>query len=77
MAPQWEEERLCISCHTGVHTVLVALLSEKADVQYVADRITPDKIVTEIKALGFGAQLISESEIYQQGQIDISVSANL
>jgi hypothetical protein len=53
--------------------VLVALLSEKADVQYAADRISPDRIVAEIQALGFGAQLISETDIYQEGQLDLAV----
>ena len=57
----------------GIHSVLVALLSEKADVQYAADHMSPDRIVLEIQGLGFGAQLISESEMYQEGQIDISV----
>ena len=54
--------------------MLVALLSEKADVQYAAEQISPDRIVAEIQALGFGAQLISESDIYQEGQLDLSVS---
>ena len=54
--------------------MLVALLSEKADVQYAADRISPDKIVEEIQRLGFGAQLLSESDVYQEGQLDLSVS---
>lgn len=53
--------------------MLVALLSEKADVQYVAERISPDRIVAEIEGLGFGAQLISESDVYQEGTIDLSV----
>ena len=57
----------------GIHSVLVALLSEKADVQYAADRISPDRIVAEIQALGFGAQLISETDIYQEGKLDLAV----
>ena len=61
----------------GIHSVLVALLSEKADVQYSAERISPDKIVAEVQALGFGAELISENEIYQEGQLDLSVSSSL
>ena len=52
----------------------MALLSEKADIQYTAERTSPDKIVAEIQNLGFGAELISESELYQEGQIDLSVS---
>ena len=51
----------------------MALLSEKADVQYAADRISPDKIVAEIQGLGFGAELISEDELYEEGQLNLSV----
>jgi Cu+-exporting ATPase len=58
----------------GIHSVLVALLSEKADVQYAADRISPDRIVAEIQALGFGAQLISETDIYQEGKLDLAIT---
>ena len=54
--------------------MVVALLSEKADVQYVPDLVDPDHIVTEIQDLGFGAELISEAEQYQEGTIDIAVS---
>ena len=61
----------------GIHSVLVALLSEKADVQYVADRISPDRIVAEIQGLGFGAELISESELYEEGQLNLSVRTPL
>ena len=64
----------CLFFPPGIHSVLVALLSEKADVQYMADRISPDQIVSEIQSLGFGAQLISENELYQEGQLDLSVS---
>lgn len=53
--------------------MLVALLSEKADIQYSPDRTSPDRIVAEIQGLGFGAELISESEMYQEGHIDLSV----
>ena len=53
--------------------MLVALLSEKADIQYVADRVSPDRIVAEIQGLGFGAELISENELYEEGQLNLSV----
>ena len=32
-------------------------------------------IVKKIQDLGFGAELISESEQYQQGQLDLSVGS--
>ena len=66
---------VCVCVIPGVHSVLVALLSEKAEVQYSAEVISPDKIVGEIQTLGFGGQLISESELYQEGQLDLSVSS--
>ena len=54
--------------------MLVALLAEKADVQYKPDETSPDVLVREIKSLGFGAQLMSEGEGYQEGKIDLIVS---
>lgn len=64
-----------LSLPPGLHSVLVALLSEKADIQYSPDFLSPDMIVKEIQGLGFGAELISESEQYQQGQLDLSVGS--
>lgn len=57
--------------------MLVALLSEKADIQYSPDCISPDRIVAEIQGLGFGAELISESEMYQEGHISLSVCTHV
>ena len=54
--------------------MLVALLAEKADIQYKPDETSPDVLVREIKSLGFGAQLMSEGEGYQEGKIDLIVS---
>ena len=58
----------------GVDSVLVALLAEKADIQYDSELTDPGKLVAEIESLGFGANLLSDSEGYQQGKVDLIVS---
>lgn len=58
----------------GVHNVMVALLSEKADIQYYPGETDPEKLVRAIKDLGFGADLVPEQENCQQGMVDITVS---
>ena len=63
--------------HTGVHSVVVALLSEKAEIQYNPEQTDPDKLVREISSLGFGANLIADHDGYQQGKIDLIVSAHI
>lgn len=57
--------------------MLVALLAEKADIQYDSELTDPDQLVGEIKELGFGASLISDGEGYQQGKIDLHVCGGL
>ena len=52
---------------------MVALLAEKANIQYDADLTDPSQLVGEIENLGFGASLIADSEGYQQGKIDLIV----
>lgn len=54
--------------------MLVALLAEKADIQYDSELTDPSVLVDEIQSLGFGATLLSDSEGYQQGKIDVIVS---
>lgn len=53
---------------------MVALLSEKADIQYYPEETDPEVLVRAIKDLGFGADLIPEQEDCQQGKLDITVS---
>ena len=60
--------------HAGVHSVLVALLAEKADIQYDSELTDPNQLVEEIRSLGFGASLLLDSEGYQQGKLDLTVS---
>ncbi len=57
----------------GIYSVLVALLSEKADVWYDPDETTPDKIVQDIKSLGFRAEVIGSSDGVEDGKVDLLV----
>lgn len=54
--------------------MLVALLAEKADIQYDCELTDPGQLVNEIQSLGFGANLLSDGDSYQQGKIDLTVS---
>ncbi len=58
----------------GVHSVVVALLSEKAEIQYNPEQTDPEKLVRDISSLGFGANLIADQYGYQQGKINLIVS---
>ena len=57
----------------GVHSVVVALLAEKAEIQYDSELTDPSQLVCEIEGLGFEATLISDSDGYQQGKIYLTV----
>lgn len=57
--------------------MLVALLAEKADIQYDSELTDPNQLVEEIRDLGFGASLLSDGEGYQQGNLDLTVSAGM
>lgn len=58
---------------TGVKNVLVALMSQKAEVKYDPAYILPSQIGNKICALGFGATLL-ESESLGQSAVEIIVS---
>ena len=58
---------------TGVFSVRVALLAEKADIQYDPETMDRDTLVTEIKSLGFGAQLIGDAQGPDEGEVDLVV----
>ncbi len=74
--------RACTACDTpdslyptaGVHSVVVALLSEKAEIQYNPEQTDPEKLVRDISSLGFGANLIADQNGHQQGKINLIVS---
>ena len=59
---------------TGVHSIVVALLTKKAEIQYDSELTDQRKLISEIKSLGFGATLISDSDGYEKGKINLTVS---
>ena len=57
---------LCLSCDAhvptaGVHSARVALLAEKAEVQYNPDQTSPEIIAEEINGLGFHADYLPDA----------------
>ena len=58
----------------GVCSVRVALLAEKAEIEYNSEETNPEVLVQEIKNLGFGAEPIDDS---QQGKLDVIVSGGV
>ena len=56
--------------------MLVALLAEKADIQYDSEVTDPEQLVNEVRSIGFGANLLSDGEGYQQGKLELTVSAS-
>ena len=52
----------------------MALLAEKADIQYYMEEIDPEGLVAYITDVGFGAEVIKEKGL-QEGKIDIIVSS--
>ena len=51
-----------LSKASGIESVSIALLNERAEVKYDPDYVTPAQIVLFVEALGFGARLI-ENEL--------------
>ena len=47
--------------HSGVQSVLVSLLAQKAEVVYVAEQTDQNQIHDFIKDLGFGAEILENS----------------
>ena len=63
----------CSFIFTGIKTVLVGLLAQKAEVKFDKKRITSDEIICHVKELGFGCDLMDK---VGQGEstVDITVS---
>ena len=49
----------------------VALLANKADVQFDPDEMDTDTLVKEIKGLGFGAEFIGFAQDPEEGRLDL------
>ena len=52
---------------------MVALLSEKAEIQYNPEETNPEVLAQEIQMLGFGALPIDDYNGYQEGKLDVIV----
>lgn len=51
----------------------VALLAEKGDVSYNPLITDPDKIVKEVRSMGFSAEVLSLHDGLESGKIDLEV----
>ena len=58
--------------HEGIVNVLIALLTEKAEIQYNPEYIIPSQIVLLIENIGFGAKLL-ESEENGVATVDLNI----
>lgn len=59
--------------YTGIKSVLVALMSGKAEIRYDPDSVDSAQIVKLIAGLGFGASIMDEGAV-SNGLLDLSVS---
>ena len=57
----------------GIHGILVALLSQKAEVLYDSDQIDSNKIIELLDDLGYGATLLSENANAQLSEISFRI----
>ena len=60
-----------LSAAPGVHSVLVALLAGKAEVQYDPSVLLPSQVAGHITELGFPAQLLENQS--PEGTIELEV----
>ena len=58
---------------TGIKSVLVGLLAQKAEVKFDKKRITPEEIIYYVKGLGYGCELLDQGG-QGEGTVDINVS---
>ena len=64
----------CVLWHTaGVHAARVALLAEKAEVQYNPDQTSPEIIAEEINGLGFHADYLPDASSGTTSILDLKV----
>ena len=61
------------SLSAGVHSARVALLAEKAEVQYNPDHISPEIIAEEINGLGFHADYLPDASSGDSSILDLKV----
>ena len=59
--------------HAGIHSARVALLAEKAEVQYDPDETSPEIIAEEINGLGFHAEYLADASSGDTSILDLKV----
>jgi Cu+-exporting ATPase len=59
---------------TGVKTVLVSLMAQKAEIKYDPAYIMPEQIAHKVTEMGF-ASSVMESETAGQGTVELQVSS--
>ena len=59
--------------HSGIHSARVALLAEKAEVQYDPDETSPEIIAEEINGLGFHAEYLPDASSGDTSILDLKV----
>ena len=57
----------------GIHGILVALISQKAEVLYDSQLIDTEKIIAMIKSLGYGALLLSDSVNSHHSELSLRI----
>ena len=57
---------------TGVHSVLVALMAAKAEVEFDPSRVLPSQIANSITELGFPSTIIEEES--GAGKVELEVT---
>ena len=59
---------------TGIKSIMVALMAQKAEVSYDTCHTTPLEIAAAIQDLGFNATVMQEQEGSKEGLIELHVS---
>ena len=62
-----------LALFTGVKSVLVGLLAQKAEVKFDKKGITTEEIIYHVKGLGYGCDLMDQCG-QGEGTVDINVS---
>lgn len=57
----------------GVHSVAVALLAARADIQYFPDQVSPLDIARAITQLGFPSEVLHDSDSHEQ-ELELTVN---
>ena len=62
---------------TGVHSVLVALMAAKAEVEFDPSRVLPSQIANSITELGFPSTIIEEESGAGKVELEVTIVLTL